>query len=192
MPATRFAVRTGVLDLATGLVAPDTGEAVDALQNGTASGDMALVVLDQHDNPLFRLWPIGTTWRLTDGTLRTIKAFNQTWDDIVYALDQDREAASVPARPLFDCVSPSGGAYTIDGSDWLPAPEDQIVVYAPETACAPAPGALFIAPNGDAWRLRSSNETSEQPPEWTLTLSNGAQTNVVADLPAGARLAWHP
>jgi len=169
-----------------------SGKADDATHNDTATGDVALVVLDQHDNPLFRLWPVGTTWRLADGTLATIRSFNQTWDDIVYALEQGREVASVPARPLFACTSPNGGAYTLDGSQWLPAPEDQIVVYAPETASAPAPGALFIAPNGEAWRLRSLNEASEQPPEWSLALNDGTQSNVVADLPAGSRLAWPP
>lgn len=149
------------------------------------------IVLDQHGKTLFRVWPVGTTFRTADGYTMRLANYHQGVSDML-GLDRD----DIPARPQWDGVSPNGGAFS--DSKWLPGEGDVIIVYALPEGGRPAPGALFARPNGEAWRLRSYSvdwddevDFSNKRPSWSVNLPSGAGTNG-DDLPDDARLVWHP
>lgn len=152
------------------------------------------VALDADGKVLFRYWPIGTTFLTEKGYRMRVRGYQQDFDDLLAAADRDEERQSVPPRPTWDGWTPDGGAF--GEGNWLPGPEDRVIEFVVEGR--PAPGALFLRPNGESWRLRSygvdwtdEEDFSHKRPSWSVNLPSGASTNG-DDLPDDARLVWHP
>jgi len=158
------------------------------------------LVLDDEGKTLFRVWPVGTTWRTPEGHTYRLRGYEKAFGDLMHAYDivAEPDLSTVPSRPTFDAVSPGGGAFV--DSEWLPGPDDVIVEYVLAEGVRPAPSAVFLRPNGEVWRLRdyrldmaSVGEDGENIylPSWQVMLVARGFTNRDT-LPDDARLVWHP
>lgn len=156
------------------------------------------VALDQHGKTLFRYWPIGTTWCTPEGHTYRLRTYRRDITDIMAAEAAGEPTRDIPPRPVWDVWTRDGGA-TTGPADWLPGPEDVLVEYVLPPGTRPAPGALFVRPNGQMWRLRGYRiDWKAEPltgddtePDWTVGNLSGGMSNG-DDLPSDARLVWHP
>lgn len=157
------------------------------------------VVLDQHDEPLFRVWPVGTVFATPDGDTMRLTGYARVYVDMAAASDIGKDAKNAPERPLWAGQVSGGGAF-MDGM-WLPDWDDRPVTYALAPNQRPAPSSVFVCPNGEVWRLRSYGvDWKTEPftgdktlPSWSVgSPAGGYGSEVGAILPDDARLVWHP
>lgn len=156
------------------------------------------VALTEDGKVAWRYWPVGTTFKTADGYTMRLRKYEREFADMIAMEDAGMEANDAPARPHWDGVAPSGGAF--GEAHWVPSPEDTIIIYALDEDVRPAPMALFVLPNGEAWRLRNySVDWTAEPftgdnvrASWTVLRPGGMSSTADGDLPSGARLVWHP
>lgn len=149
------------------------------------------VAVDEDGKVLWRYWPVGTVWETSEGYKMRLRLYDVGISDLL----RDENA---PERPVWDGQAPSGGAFS--DVRWLPGRGDRIVEFVLAEGQRPAPGALFMMPNGEAWRLRGYGiDWQAEPctgnnvvPSYSINLPSGAGTNGGDTLPDGARLVWHP
>lgn len=176
----------------------------DAERNARAvDHDHYPVVLDQDGEPLFRVWPVGTMFAHPDDYLLRLRAYRRDIRDAMAAVDRGAEDVedvnTIPPRPVWDVWTADGGASS--GAGWLPGPDDRPVTYALAEGQRPAPGSLFVRPNGEMWRLRSYGVDwmaepftgDETRPSWSVGGPTGGYSGADGHvLPEDARLVWTP
>lgn len=158
-----------------------------------------LAVAEETGEVLYRLDPIGTTYLLADGSTVRLRYY----DDDPF-IDPPLDDKIIPR---YDYVSPDGGAaggvtLTQIGALWdgavLAPGVRRTVTVAPER---PAPGSLYVRPNGEAWRLRGYSldwKSIGKPgrrmvPSWSIANVDGSQSHGGTDtLPDDAVLVWAP
>ena len=196
---TRYAVSTLTWCLTTSGYADEATCFDPDTQSTRVDHDHYDVVVDQHGKTLFRVYPIGTVLRLPDGEYLRVRRYDADFNDMMFADETGEDARAVPKRPQYDVWVTSGGATSASWSPGLLDGAEVIIPVTPEGG-RPAPGAMFVLPNGETWRLRNySVDWRAEPftgndtrPSWTVTYPSGSSSTADGDLPAGARLVWHP
>lgn len=154
------------------------------------------VALTESGQVAWRYYPVGTTFRTSDGYTMRLSGYTRQFADMEAMEKAGLEPRDAPVRPRWDGVAPSGGAF--GDSEWLPGDDATIIVYSLFEDVRPAVGSLFVRPNGEAWRIRSyridwndESDFSNKQPSFSVNLPHGASTNGDV-LPSDARLVWHP
>ena len=119
---------------------------------------------------------------------------NNTYRLRAYEVDVFSEDENPPTTAVYDYWSAQGGAAS--GCYTLPEGCVRVVIPTPDR---PAPGSLFLASDGTAYRLRNYGVDWTAEPftgehtkaSYTVMLTDGASTNT-DHLPADARLVWSP
>lgn len=200
---TRYAVDTLTWCLTTNGYADEATCHDDETGAAKVDHDHYEVVVDQHGKVLFRIYPIGTVFRLPNGEHLRVRRYSPDFNDMMFADQTGEDARRVPQRPQYDVWVPGGGGGATTSTMWSPGLLDgaEVIVPVIPEGGRPAPGALFLRPNGEAWRLRNYGTNLQAKPftgehdrpSWSIANLNGSLSSSAGEtLPDDARLVWHP